>query len=67
MKLKISLPKYSLLIITTILVVLKLTNVIGWSWLWVFSPLLFVILAPLSILLSIVSFILLLFFFGDNE
>ena len=36
MKIKITLP--FVLILAIIFMILKLTGVIAWSWLWVFSP-----------------------------
>lgn len=40
MKINISLKFPGLLLLlTTIFIVLKILNVISWSWLWVFSPL----------------------------
>lgn len=39
--------------LTLIFIVLKLTNVIAWSWLWVLSPL------WISVLLFIVGFVVL--------
>ena len=38
--------------IVIILIILKLTNVIGWSWFWVLSPIWFPILAVLAILIG---------------
>lgn len=38
MQIKLTLPA----VVTLVFVILKLTNVIGWSWWWIFSPLLIV-------------------------
>jgi hypothetical protein len=41
----INIPDSFLFFLTAVFVVLKLKNVINWSWWFVFSPLLFVVLA----------------------
>lgn len=42
-------------------IILKLTNVIGWSWFWVLSPL----TIPLSFLCGFVLFCLMIIYIGD--
>lgn len=54
MKIDITLP---LGLLTILFVVLKLTNLISWSWFWVLSP----VLIPLIFSLVIVLFLMLLF------
>ena len=44
--------------VTMIFVVLKLTNVIGWSWWWVFSPIwipALVLIAGLAIIFALIT------------
>jgi hypothetical protein len=36
-------------LLTALLVILKLTSIIDWSWLWVFSP------APISFVIGVIS------------
>lgn len=56
MTLKVEVLKLSI-IVTAIFVVLKVTNVIDWSWWWVLSPLL--IATGLIILFLIITFLIL--------
>lgn len=48
-----------------VFLVLKLTNVITWNWLWVTAPLWLPSAIVISILLIIVIIFLLIFFFGE--
>lgn len=45
-------------LLTIALIVLKLTGVIDWSWLWVLSPLWIVILAIVIVILAIIGIII---------
>lgn len=47
-----------------VFLVLKLTNVITWNWLWVTAPLWFTPAIVLSIFIIIAIIFLLIFFFG---
>jgi uncharacterized protein (DUF983 family) len=49
-----------IVLLTIIFVILKLTNTINWSWLWVFSPLWISVLIWLIIILIIVITLFLL-------
>ena len=57
----------SLPLITLIFVVLKLTGVIDWSWIWVTCPLWIPIVMVLVILFCIIGFVLGLILFGVDR
>ena len=49
--------------------VLKLTGVIGWSWLWIFSPLWIPVISPfvfVILLLPIIIIVLIIIYILDN-
>ncbi len=48
---------WGLSILTAVFAVLKLTHVISWSWLWVFSPIWIQFLVSLSIFIVAILFI----------
>ena len=50
-------------LLTIVLIVLKLTNLINWSWLWVFSP----IWIPILIILSIIFISVIIYVFSEIE
>jgi hypothetical protein len=54
---------FSMLLFLTFLV-LKLTNVITWSWLWVTAPLWFTYAVILAIIFLLILIFLLIFLFG---
>lgn len=55
---------YLLVILTTVLITLKLTHTIDWSWLFVFAPLWMPMLFALVMFTLVLVFILCLFVFA---
>lgn len=48
-------------VLTVVFIVLKLIGTITWSWLWVLAP------TWISIVLSLIAFIIMIYFYTDHS